>query len=300
MAVTTRAPIIGVKNLKYALLTGGDTSTSVPPTYGTVKDLAATAQFGFDPAFSQTTGYYNDAPLYVFSAHGEMSFTLSGDDILPDAKADLYGQSYVNGVLVDNVADTPPYAAVGGIFTRSDGTTEYFWFPKVQFAKGSITVDTKGASVAAQNDAMAGRVVALNYNGQFRTRVRSNDTAKNTTVFNNWFNAPVITASPDLGALTVTAAAGTAGQIVFTFAKAGGGNANVNSASITSATVKIVLTSGYVIQVPTAYNLAAVSGATQTLTVTGLTTGASTYWVDGVTDVNGVAVTAKAGTVTVV
>lgn len=300
MAVTTRAPIIGVRNLKYALITGGDTSTSVPPTYGPVKDLAATAQFGFDPAFSQTTGYYSDAPMYVFTSHGEMSFNMSGDDILPEVEAELCGQAYVNGILADNIGDTPPYVAIGGIFARSDGSREYFWFPKVQFAKGSVTVDTKGVSTSTQNTSMSGRVIPLTYNAQFRTRVRSSDTAKNATVFNNWFNAPVITGSADLGAVTVTAAAGTSGQIVFTFAKAGGANANINSASITSATVSVVLTSGYVVQVPTAYNLAAVSGTTQTLTVTGLTAGASTYLVQGVTDVNGVTCTSKAGTVTVV
>lgn len=300
MAITTRAPVIGVKNLKYALITGGDTSTTVPPTYGTVKDLAATAQFGFDPAFSQTTGYYNDAPLYVFSAHGEMSFTLAGDDVYPEAKAELLGQTYANGILVDDVADTPPYCALGGVFTRSDGTEERFWFPKVQFAKGSITVDTKGSSVTAQNDAMNGRTVALNYNGKFRVRARSNDTALNATTWANWFSAPVYTASQDNGAVTVAAAAGSAGQIVFTFTKAGGGNANMNSASIIYPNIVIALTSGYVIQVPSSYVLAAVSGATQTLTVSGLTAGASTWFVSAnVKDVSGIGVTAKMGTTTV-
>lgn len=299
MSVTNRAMVTGLKNIYVAQILSGDTSSTVPPVYDTPVYIGGAAQLGYDPAFSQTTYYADDQPAWVFSSHGEMSFTMSIDDILPQHKAMLYGQTYVNGYLADKTSDEPPYFAIMGEKTRGS-VTERFIFAKVQFAKGAMTVDTKGSSVTPQPDAVSGRMIGLKYNTLFSGRVRSDDDAKNATQWANWFTTPQYAPSLDTGAVTVAAAAGGAGEIVFTFTKAGGGNANMNSASIIYPNVTIALTSGYVIQVPTAYTLAAVSGATQTLTVTGLTSGASTWFVSAnVKDVNGVGVTAKMGTTTV-
>lgn len=299
MAVTSRSPIIGVKNVKYALVTGGDTDTSTVPTYGTVKDLFATAQLGVDPAFSQTTGYYNDSPLYVFSSHGEMSFTLEGDDVFPDNKAELLGMSIANGILVDNVADTPPYAAIGGIITRADGSTEYFWMPKVQFAKGAITVSTKGSSVTPQNDVMNGRVVATVYNGSWRTRIRSNDGSINATTFSNWFNQPVLTSGADLNALSVALSAGTAGKIVCTFTKAGGGNVTINAATLVAPNILFSIDSTGALVTPTVV-MSGQGTASAVATFSGFTAVKHDIVVtSGVKDQNSVGCTNKAGSVTV-
>lgn len=299
MSVTNRAMVTGLKNIWVAKILSGDTSSTVPPVYDTPFYIGNSAQLGYDPAFSQTTWYGDDQPAYVFSSHGEMSFTLSVDDILPQDKAALYGQTYTNGYLADKTTDEPPYFAIMGEKTRGS-VTERFVFAKVQFAKGAMTIDTKGSTVTPQPDAISGRMVGLKYNSLFSGRIRSDDTSYNATQWANWFTTPQINPSADTGAVTVTAAAGTAGQIVFTFAKAGGGNANMNSATLVYPNITIALTSGYVIQVPSSYVLAAVSGATQTLTVSGLTAGASTWWVSAACkDVSGVACTAKMGTTTV-
>jgi len=298
MAETTN-PVTGFKDLVYCVMTGGDTSSSVAPVYGPVKSLFKTSQFGVDPAASQVVGYYDDQAAYAWYSEGEKSLTIAGDRLTAAVRAEVYGMTYANGIVSDSSSDNPPYLAIGGKFTRGDGTSDYFWLPKVQLAKSAISADTKAATIAPQNENITGKVLNLAYNGEWRLQVNTADAIVPAGTLTSWFTAPVISTAAAFGAITVAAAAGTAGQIVFTFTKAGG-NTTINPASLTNGNITISIDSSGAIVTPTTWTWGTAGGATQTLTAAGLTAVKHDYVVtSAIKDINQVACTPKAGSVTV-
>lgn len=294
-----RTPVVGVTSLYVAKMTTEDTATTAP-VYDTPVLLMNVKQFGVDPGASQVRYYANDVSLYSFYNEGEKTVTLVGDRLLTSIRSLVYGMTVANGIQEFGSTDVPPYVAIMCSFTRGDGTKDLVCLPKVQLSRSSITVDTKGSEISPQDESLTGSVLNLAYNGLWQTMLNTGNANASSTTISNWFVSPIYSSSQDTSAVTVTAAAGTTGTIVFTFTKANSGTMSINSASLSSTTLPIFLTAG-TIQSPTAYTLATVSGSTQTLTVTGLTAGATSYIVtSGVKDVNGVGVTAKAGQITVV
>jgi len=295
----TGSPVIGFKDLVYAVMTGGDTSASVAPTYGAVASLCKTAKFGYDPAATQVVAYFDDQSAYSFYSEGEKSITLETDHLTTAVKAIIYGQTVVNGVIQSGATDLPPYIAIGGKFTRGDGTFDYFWIPKVQLAKGPVNADTKGASISPQNDALTGKILNLTYNGNWMTMVNSGHATVPAATLSGWFTQPVLAATTDLNALTVTAAAGAAGKIVFTFAKTGGGNVYINDLTVINSNFIISIDSTGAIATPTSWTIGSSGAATQIVTANGLTAVKHDFTVNNVSDNYGVKNTIKAGSVTV-
>ncbi len=301
MAVS-RQVITGVKNIKYAKILSGDTDTSTPPVYDTVKPLFQVATFGFDPAFSQVTAYYDNGPRYLFSSVGEMSVTLEGDNIYPENMAEVLGMTYQNGILVDNLDDEPPYIAIGGEITRSGGVSEFFWLAKVQLGKGPMTINTKQAEVSPQNVSVSGRAVAWAYNDNINAMARSDDANVAAATLSGWLSSVVYSTSANLNALTVTGIAEGTDDIVITFAKTGGGNFILDPATV-NATNIIVLDSNGAIAATTFSTPSTTPAATQTVTVPDPTTlAAGTYYVivQNVKDNSGVSVTRYTNDVTIV
>jgi phi13 family phage major tail protein len=297
----TGTPITGIKEIVYAVMTGGDTSTSTVPTYGTVKSLFKVNQFGFDPAPSQVVGYFDDQSAYVFYSEGEKTITLSGDRLLTAVRAEIYGKTTANGIVQHGANDIPPYIAIGGKYTRGDGSSDYFWFPKVQLASSAMTADTKAATINPQMESITGRILNLTYNGSWFELLNTANASANATTIANWFTAPVYTTGQDLGAVTVTAAAGTAGKIVFTFTKAGGGNITLDQTTFTASNIFVSIDSTGVLVTPTWVFGTGGAGVTQTATASGFTAVKHDYVVTaGVKDVSSVGCTPKAGSVTVV
>jgi hypothetical protein len=147
---------------------------------------------------------------------------------------------------------------------------------------------------------LEGRVsdlISTTYAGKFMEKVRSDDPSVATATITNWFTA-VGHSTGALGAITVAAAAGTAGEVVFTFTKAGG-NTVLDQSTFTDPNIVVFLNSTGAKQVPT-WAFGTSGGVTQTATASGCTAGASSWLVSSeVQDINGIGVTAKGGTVTV-
>jgi hypothetical protein len=147
---------------------------------------------------------------------------------------------------------------------------------------------------------MEGRVAALTsltYSKKYGEKVRSDDTNVPAATITNWFTA-VGHATSATGAITVAAAPGTAGQVVFTFTKAGG-NTVMNQGTFRIPKIQIFLNSTGAVQNPT-WTFGASGGATQTATASGNTAGASSWLVSSeIQDVNGIGVTARGGAVTI-
>ena len=296
MALSQKSAV-GLKGLYYAVQTS-DLADGTP-VYGTIYPIVGAKTLSFNSAASLTTNFADDSAFETFESMGEKGITLSIVDLLPQDKARLLGQTYTNGVIEGNDSASSPYVAILARILLSDGSYRYVRYYKVKFGKPNAEDATREASPSPRTVTMEGRVASListTYAGKYAEEARSDDTTA-TTAISTWFTA-IGYRGAATGAVTVAAAAGAAGEVVFTFTKAGG-NTNMNQGTFIVPNVQIFLNSTGAVQSPT-WTFGSTGGATQTATAAGCTAGASQWIVSsGVQDINGIGTTAKGGAVTV-
>jgi phi13 family phage major tail protein len=296
MALSVKSAI-GLSDIYYAVQTSDDPSGI--PAYGPVYSLPGAKALAHNSAAALTSNFADDQVWELMESTGEQGITLTVVDMLPADQARVLGHTYANGAIIKKETDVSPYVAIMGKVMLSDGSYGYVRYYKVKFGKANSEDSTKEATPAPRTMVFEGRVASLQsttYKAMTIEKLRSDDPNVDASYLANFFNS-VTFSSGNQGALTVAAAAGTAGQIVFTFTKAGGGT-NVNEATLANG-IGIYITSTGAKVTPTALTLGASGGATQTVTATGLTAVGHTWTVSGVTDSAGVLVTPKVGTVTV-
>lgn len=297
MALTQKSAI-GLDKLYYAVQSSDD-FTGVP-VYGTIYPLVGAKTASFNAAAAMTTNFADDSAFELMETMGEKGITLSVVDLLPADEARLLGYEYVNGAVIRKDSAPSPYVAIMGRAMLSDGSYGYFRYYKCKFGKANSEDATREATPTPRTVTMEGRVASLvssTYAGKFMEKVRSDDVTVPAGVISGWFTS-VGHSTGAMGAVTVAAAAGTAGQVVFTFTKAGG-NTVMNQGTFIVPNIQIFLNSTGAVQAPT-WTFGTSGGANQTATASGCTAGASSWLVsDHVQDVNGVGCTAKGGTVTI-
>lgn len=293
MAMTQRSAL-GLDKLYYGLVTKDDTTGF---TVGTIYPLPGAKTLSYNRAASLATNFADDKAFEQMETTGEKGITLSIVDLLPEDEARILGRTYLNGAIQEGSADASPDICIMGRTKLNGGKYGYFVYYKVKFGKPNSEDATQEASPAPRTVTMEGRVSDLIYNGLSREKVRDDDPSVPASRITNWFTNPTF-ASADLGSVTVAAAAGTAGQVVFTFTKAGG-NTVLDQTTFIDPNIVVFLNSTGAKQSLT-WAFGTSGGATQTATASGCTAGASSWYVSGsVKDSNGVGCTPKGGTVTV-
>lgn len=259
-------PFIGVKDAVYCLMTGGDTSTTDIPTYGTIYPFTGLIEIGFDPASSAAILFADDGASEAGETVGEMKVTLNVKGLKQADRARILGHTDAAGIMTEGTSDISPYIAIGAKRTMAGGQSEYFWLPKVLLTKPKADGKTKAASIAFQTPTFDGRVLKLTYNNIYRTRTVTDNASIPTATLTSWFTQPVIATGADLGALSCTVAKSTT-KATFTFAKVGAGNITLTQANLTVDTLPTYKGASGVPQ-PGAYVLTGSGTATPVVTFT--------------------------------
>lgn len=300
MAYAAR-PAIGAKNLVYALLSETSDVVGGTPTYGTVKALAGLGKVSQNPNGNSSVLYGDDQALHVADGVGKIDLTFDLADISPEAYAEILGHTYGSGGVLEKNTDQSPYVAVGFKKTHTGSSVEtYYWLYKVKFLKPDSSAETKKESINFQSLSLKAVAVPLISSSVWRLWLRTDDANASAALISGFFTTVVLSASVDLGALTLTSGAGDASdkQITLTFAKAGGGTAAIANAAATNCFV--ILDSSHAILAPVTFTPGAAS-ATPTLVITfsSLTAAAHTVVVTSdLKDQHGVACVAKSIAVT--
>jgi phi13 family phage major tail protein len=229
MAVVSSSPAIGVESAVYAILTESSDVLGGTPVYGTVKNFFPTAKLTINLNGSVATDWGDDGPSAIATTTGKVQVSLEVQDIDPAAYAEITGQTRANGITADNSLDTSPYIAFGYKQLLIGGKYRYKWLLKGKFSKSSEGGETKKDTINYQHMTLAGEFGRLIANGNFQTGIRTDASDTPAATVTNWFNAPVIAPTVDLGALTLTSATGVISTKTFTltFAKAGGGTTTI-------------------------------------------------------------------------
>lgn len=241
MAVVNSSPAIGISNAVYALLNESTDVSGGTATYGTVKSFFPIAKCTVNPNGAVYTDFGDDAAVVSATTTGKIQVSLEILDIDPAAYAEVTGQTRANGIATDTGTDTAPYLAFGFRQLLANGSYRYVWLLKGKFAKSQEGGDTKKDSINYQHVTLAGEFVKLLSNNAQKTTIRTDATDVSATTVSNWFTAPVTSNSIDLGALTLTSAAGTISTktFVLTFAKAGGGTTTIADASAANIVISV-------------------------------------------------------------
>lgn len=237
MAISQK-PVTGVSDIVYALMTDGTDVIGGTPLYGTVYSLPNAIDVSFSPGSSMTTLYADNGPAISSETIGDMTITLGVADLEPAHVARLMGHTYSGGAIEYNVDDVSPYVALGCKVQLTDGAYGYVWYSKVKFSKPDESAKTRGASIEYQTPTIEGRPVKLTSTGVYRVKVRTDDALASSTLISNFFTAPVISVSQDLGAITA-AITRVSATTSFVFTKAGGGNITLTQANLTASTLPI-------------------------------------------------------------
>ena len=297
MALAAKSAI-GLDKIYYSVMTSDDPAGV--PVYGTIYPLVGAKTLSFNAAASLATNFADDMAFETFESMGEKGITLSIVDLLPADEARLCGYDYINGAIIRKDSASSPNVAIMARALLSDGSYGYVRYYKAKFGKANSEDTTREASPSPRMVTMEGRISSLQsttYAGKFMEKVRSDDPSVGAGVISGWFTS-VGHSTGALGAVTVAAAPGTAGQVVFTFTKVGG-NTNMNVGTFIVPKIQIFLNGTGAVQAPT-WAFGATGGATQTATASGNSAGASSWLVSSdVQDVNGIGVTAKGGTLTI-
>ena len=300
MAYSAR-PAIGAKNLVYALLSEASDVAGGTPTYGTVKPLAGLGKISQNPNGNASVLYGDDQALHVADGVGKIDLSFDLADIDPAAYAEILGHTYGAGGVLEKSTDQSPFVAIGFKKTHTGSSVEtYYWLYKVKFLKPDSASETKKESINFQSLSLKAVAVPLASSSVWRLWIRTDDANASAAVLAAFFSTVVLSASVDLGALTLTSGAGDASEktITLTFAKAGGGTTKIANAAATN--IVTVLDSDHSVLVPVSFVAGAASVApTVVITFSALTEAEHTIIVTtDVKDTNGVACVAKSIAVT--
>lgn len=140
----------GVENAVYAEVTKDDATGYVT---GPVKPLVGLSEVGKTTDSSNEAHYYDNIPAIVVSSTGADKIALNTAGIPFDVLADITGQYYEGGMLVEQER-TPKYFALGYITNKTDGSEVLVWRLKGTFTIPEQTSDTKDDGTAANGQSM--------------------------------------------------------------------------------------------------------------------------------------------------
>ena len=223
--MANEAPRIGLDQVHIAKVISDDANGIV---YYTPIALKGAVNATVNPNSDVATDYGDNGVFFVTNNRGNTEMNLELIDVDSSVLALMLGQRKVNGITVEAPLDQSPYFAVGfrvWIAGEKDGEKryQYFWYAKGKFSVPETGGSTKTESIEFGHVNLTAQFAQTIFNGIICTHARSDDDETPASVITNWFNAPVVSVTADLTALTVTASLAT-GKVTFTGAKASAGD----------------------------------------------------------------------------
>ncbi|MBQ6565629.1 MAG: hypothetical protein IJL80_01115 [Treponema sp.] len=299
------APKIGLDNVVIAEVLSDDENGIV---YGEVMPLKGAVNASVSPNSDVSTDYGDNGPFFAANSRGNTELALELIDVEHTVLSKMLGQKNVNGITVETSMDQAPYFAMGfrvwvaGKDDKGNNMYQLFWYAKGKFSVPETGGETKKESLDFKHLNMTGQFVPTLFvpegqdTGTICTHCRTDSQEVSAATVQNWFNAPIISATANIAAVTVSATLRDVpyNDLVITGAKADESEFNFAEASIRlgeniivtdaeGAIVRGSVTVGSAGTAPTiTFTPAEGENAIASVTVTG-----------GVKDTNGVSVTPK-------
>lgn len=119
---------VGLNDLHFAILTKDTVEELI---YETPEPIAGAIEATINPAVDTQELYADDQLWESVSTLGKIDVEVGTADLPLTVRAKLLGNEIVDGVLIENKTDIPPYIALGFKSLKSNGKYRYVWLLKV-------------------------------------------------------------------------------------------------------------------------------------------------------------------------
>lgn len=136
---------VGIKNLKYWLMTTEETASAAPVYESTPSDIADVININMQPSGGIAQLEASDRVSEIVSYKGMITLSVNTQEMPLSVKAELLGNAYdsTTGVLTDKVTDSPPYFALAFDATDSNGNAKSYVFYKCKASVMTQNFQTK-------------------------------------------------------------------------------------------------------------------------------------------------------------
>lgn len=186
MATSVKANRINVKDLVYCILSSDVSGTT--PVYGTVKPLAKAMQIQITPAVAAGTLYGDGVQQEKISKLTGLTVAFDVNKIPIEAKAELLGHTFTNGILHEKASDFPPYVAIGYKVEQTGGKQELVWLLKGSAQPNNETVQQNTESINFSTDSITFDFIPREYDGELRWYGDTANADLSTSSVTNWFS----------------------------------------------------------------------------------------------------------------
>ena len=225
--MANEAPKIGLDHVVIAkVLSDGPDGI----TYDTPIALKGAVNATVNPNSDVAVDYADNGPFFSASNRGNTELNLEMIDVDVDVLAMMLGQAKSNGVTLETVLDQSPDFALGfrvwlaGKDANGNNRYQYFWYAKGKFSVPETGGETKTESLNFGHISVTAQFTQTLFvpdgqeAGTICTHIRTDDPSASASLLSGWFDAPIISVSQSLSAVTVSAGL-SAGKLVLTGSK---------------------------------------------------------------------------------
>lgn len=180
-----KANRINIKNVVYAVVTDDSTTET---TYGPIKPVAPAMQVQLTPTVATGDLYGDGVKQETMSKLTGIQLVLDVNKVPIDVRAEINGNTYENGVLVEKATDQAPYIAVGYMVEQTNNTAEYIWLLKGKAQPYGSTVQQATENINYSTDSITIDFVARDSDGEFRRFADSADETFTSEMAAAWFD----------------------------------------------------------------------------------------------------------------
>ncbi|SDL20602.1 major tail protein [Natronincola ferrireducens] len=178
---------VNLRKLVYAKLES-DTPTGV--SYSEVKKLSEAMQIQLTPTLATGTLYGDGVKQSVVTKLTGITAVIDATKIPIDAKAEICGHTYENGVLVESGKDVAPWIAIGYEVPQDvEGVSEYVWLLKGRAQPYASTVQQATDNINFSTDSVTVEFVPRDYDGEIKRLADSADDAFTAEMAAAWFGS---------------------------------------------------------------------------------------------------------------
>lgn len=162
---TKKANRINVKNIVYAILEKDDSSGV---TYKDIKPFGKAMQIQLTPTLATGVLYGDGVKQESISKLTGITAVVDVNKIFIDVRAEIQGNKFENGVLIESADDEPPYIALGYEIGQTGKESEYVWLLKGKAQPYGSTVQQTTDNINFGTDSITIEFVPRDYDSEIR------------------------------------------------------------------------------------------------------------------------------------
>lgn len=173
MTTGTKPKIIhGLSDFHMALVNQDDRDGV---EYGPIVPIEGAISVNGTPNSDQTPKYADNGVFAILSSFDSFDVNLAAIDIPEDFQTEMFGEKAVNGVVFSNKDDIAKEIALGFKAQLRGGGHRFYWLLKGTPEIMGIDHETDQGTIEAKDAELTIKFAPLIHNGQWRTRMTTNE-----------------------------------------------------------------------------------------------------------------------------